>query len=124
MMKGFDMRRVDFKDLEGKVIRRISIDSREVVFICDGGEEFHMFHDQDCCENVSLIDVAGDLLDLIDTPVVRADVSTDEPPPRTPYDDSFTWTFYRITTVKGVVVLRWYGESNGYHSEEVDFYHV
>ena len=65
----------------------------------------------------------GELPDLLGTPITQADVeiSGDDPPGTTikHSDDSFTWTFYRFTTAKGQVVVRWCGESNGYYSEYV-----
>ena len=97
--------------------------SDSIVFTCEDGSEYTMYHDQDCCESVSINDVEGDVSDLIGSPVVVAEevTSDDRPVPDREYIDSYTWTFYRLATAKGFVVLRWLGESNGYYSESVDF---
>ena len=94
-----------------------------VVFTCDDGSEYTMYHEQDCCESVQINDVEGDASDLIGSPIVVAEEfsSDDQPAPPGEYDESYTWTFYRLATAKGFVVLRWLGESNGYYSESVDF---
>lgn len=39
-------------------------------------------------------------------------------------DGSETKTFYWFRTEKGEVTIRWYGSSNGYYSESVNFVHV
>lgn len=36
-------------------------------------------------------------------------------------DDSHTWTYYTLMTQEHTIVFRWYGASNGYYSEEVNF---
>lgn len=86
------------------------------------GLVFTFYHEQDCCESVYIEEIIGDLDDLIGTPVVMAEeVYNAETPDDTEKEtyDSFTWTFYRIATQKGLVVLRFLGESNGYYSESV-----
>jgi len=117
-----------FSDLLGKTITHIKGEKGddELIFTCSDGVRYIMYHNQSCCESVYLEDVCGELNDLLDSPIVQAEENTSDenPPGVTPeYQDSFTWTwtFYRIATAKGQVVLRWYGESNGYYSESVDF---
>ncbi len=83
-----------------------------------------MHHHQDCCESVSIQDVCGELSDLVGTPILQAEEnSSGEDPADCPKRDyqpeSMTWTFYRIATMKGQVVIRWLGTSNGYYSERI-----
>lgn len=99
-------------------------DSGEVRFYADDGRVWTLFHDQDCCEVVRVADVEGDLNALIGKPVLVAEEvsNADGPDPSTDADrqnDSYTWTFYKIATVRGHVDIRWLGESNGYYSERV-----
>lgn len=121
-------RYLDIDVLVNKTLSEINIneDRDEITFTLLNGEAYRLFHDQDCCEGVYIDDICGDLDDLIGSPVVRAtkDTNEDENPKgvKIPeYQDSFTWTFYNIATAKGHVTIRWYGESNGYYSESVDF---
>jgi hypothetical protein len=103
--------------------------SREITFTATNGKSWVMNHPQDCCEYVDLEDVCGDIKDLIGSPILIAEcITSRENPPNITINladqDSFTWTFYKLATIKGSVTFRWYGESNGYYSEEVDFYEV
>jgi hypothetical protein len=69
---------------------------------------------------VRLEELHGDLSDLEGTPILAASCETNsEGAKPQEYSDSWTWTFYRFTTIKGSVVMRWLGESNGYYSESV-----
>lgn len=96
----------------------------ELIFTLDTGEQYKMYHRQDCCENVSIEDIIGELDDLIGSPLLMAEEVTSDANPEgvtKGYQESFTWTFYKFATIKGYVTIRWYGESNGYYSESVDF---
>lgn len=87
-------------------------------FTTADGCEFIFYHQQDCCEDVRIEDIVGDLDDLCGTPIVGATETVQE----CPWQDAIgTWTFYRFSTVKGTVTVRWLGESNGFYSESVDF---
>lgn len=107
--------------LFGKTLADVKVtdDKTEIYFTTTSGQKFKMFHNQDCCERVLVEDVCGDLSDLIGSPILQADESRSEK--KDEYDGACEWTFYRLTTMKGQVVIRWYGTSNGYYSTSVDF---
>ena len=116
---------MEITELIGKTLTEVINNEDELTFVCDNGDKYKLYHEQDCCENVSIEDINGDLKDLIGTPILKAEESTSEKNPEgielPEYQDCFTWTFYKLATINGYVDIRWYGESNGYYSEAVDF---
>ncbi|HCL4455120.1 TPA: hypothetical protein N2D10_003147 [Clostridium botulinum] len=118
-------KKVEIDVLKGKTITDIKIIfDYEIYFYCKTGEVYKMYHESECCEDISLEDICGDLNDLINLPIVIAEEITNYDNPKYKENDSFTWTFYKISTVKGHVTIRWYGTSNGCYSEFVDFIQV
>lgn len=116
----------EFRELVGKTLVSVetNMDMDQITFITDVGEKFLMYHEQDCCEGVSIEDINGNLEDLLGTPILVAEESTSEENPagiEIEYQDSFTWTFYKLATINGYVDIRWYGGSNGDYSEDVSF---
>ena len=102
-----------------------------------------MYLRKDCCESVSIIDINGDLDDLIGTQFYYEEVSNDD------FVNAFESKFknktkmiitkrtmkatislescvdvLQISNDKGYVDIRWFGESNSYYSESVDFIQV
>ena len=130
---------VPFSSLQGKTLTAIEVERESDGFIkfhTTDGETFEMFHLQDCCESVEIEDICGDLDDLIGSPILIAEEvehrgETPEMKTRRLIDpsmpepaDSETWTFYKLDTAKGGVTIRWWGQSNGYYSESVDFVRI
>ena len=114
---------VDFESLLGKVMKEVDVGNDNIKFVTVDGEVYNMYHCQDCCESVSVESVVGDVQDLIGVPLLVAEESSSGENPEgaevSEYQESFTWTFYKLATIKGYVDIRWYGESNGYYSESV-----
>ncbi len=111
-------------DLIGKTFKEVrgGVGDDEIVLVCEDGE-FRFFHSQSCCESVSVEDICGDMEDLVGSPILIAEEATSGENPEgvhIEYQDSFTWTFYKLATRKGYVDIRWYGSSNGYYGEGVD----
>ena len=119
---------MNFSILKGLTITSIDgleDDSAEVIFTTSEGRRFEMSHSQDCCERVSIEDVCGDVNDLLNSPILLAEKETSDEDPvdvnKEYHDDLYCWTFYKLSTFKGDVTIRWYGESNGYYSVSVNF---
>jgi hypothetical protein len=115
-----------FSDLLGKTLVRVDrIDDERIEFETIDGRTFVLQHHQDCCENVEIESIAGDLSDLVGVPILLAEeAESDQTPADYKQDykpESQTWTFYKLRTIKGSVDIRWHGTSNGCYSESVCF---
>lgn len=114
--------KIKFSELEKKTFDKvIKLFDIAIIFV-DAEYYYIQYHNQSCCEHVSIEDICGDLEDLVNTPIVQSEEtsskhSEDE-------NRSETWTFYRMSSRKGGVVIRWYGSSNGWYSERAELVRI
>lgn len=113
---------MEFSELKGLTCSQVfQTDNDEIHFKIQDGRHFKLHHEQDCCETVAIEDITGNLADLIGSPLLQAEENSNSDNPK-PEDaeESHTWTFYRLATEKGSVVIRFYGSSNSYYSESAE----
>lgn len=117
---------LNIRILKGQILSDIKKTHNEIIFTTNNNIKYLMIHEQDCCEDVVIEDINGDLNDLIGSPIINAYEETNDGYLNDDTDegDTFTWTFYNISTIKGTVIIRWYGVSNGYYSESVSFIRI
>ena len=112
----------DITDIRGMIFTSVRQNGDFILFENDEWL-VEIGHHQDCCEDVYIESLVGDLYDLINTPILVADERTcnyDPPNGRNPV--SYSWTFYCFASVKGYVDIRWFGSSNGYYGERANVY--
>jgi len=99
----------------------------QLIFKSTCGRTFRLGTDD--CSAPELIDIVGDLQDLVGHPLLQAESVQSKAKLSNRYKfsrkkaDTHTksmWTYYKFATIKGHVHLRWLGESD-YYSVEVDF---
>lgn len=117
------------KEIVGKVltgVEGLEVDSEKVVLYFSDNTQMVFEHYQDCCEQVYLLDYICDV-DLSKPSVVLQAEERESKDISCPVtglgkdDESNTWTFYSINTSTGEIFMRWYGTSNGYYSEAVNY---
>lgn len=111
--------------LVGETLKYVdSDDCDQIKLTTESGKEFIIYHSQDCCESVRILDTEGNWHDLIGRVIVSASHDEQSNPGKeeigVDYYDSATLTTLTFKTDKNTVISRWIGESNGYYSESVD----
>ena len=120
-------RSTDICELLGKTLLKVEgcvVGNDSIYFTTSDGKKYKMYHRQDCCECVDIDDVCGEVVNLIGQPLLMAEEISCDNGAKDKWDDSYTWTFYKLATINGYVTIKWYGTSNGYYSESVDFEEV
>lgn len=89
---------------------------------------YKLEHVSECYESVTIEDINGDLSDLVGSPILVSEVVTKDATKEYMNSKeeifSATWSFYKFATIKGHVVVRFIGVSNGCYSELVNFYKI
>lgn len=121
----------NFEDLLGKTIIDIEKDKENsfLRFKTSDNKIYEMSR-LDEYGSVEIEDIVGDLNDLINTPILLAEVvySQDNPQHSKTYKDinecnEILWTYYKLATIKGYVDIRWFGD-NYYYSNICNFFEV
>lgn len=107
------------EQLIGKIPVNVTRRHDAILFNMSDGTNWILMHDQDCCEEVTLEDVTGDLTDLVGRAITHANERTQDDP--NAYE-SGTWSFYNVGNHWQTVQFRFYGSSNGYYSETASLF--
>lgn len=114
--------KVDVKceELINQIPTKVVIENdNEIYFYLENGKIYRFYHIQECCEEVWVEDISGNLQDIVGEKIINFEKRTNKLK-----DTPTTYTYYDIDTFNYHIQIRWCGESNGYYSEEVDLEEV
>lgn len=124
----------NYNEVIGEVVKEVYVGEYETSLLLEfeSGNGLLLTHYQDCCEYVAIDDIVGGKLeDLKGQKILKFEevinIDLDEKPKNLDIDEeiySSTWTFYKISTFKDDITIRWFGTSNGWYSEKVDVEHI
>ena len=124
----------NYNEVIGEVVKEVYVGEYETSLLLEfeSGNGLLLTHYQDCCEYVAIDDIVGGKLeDLKGQKILKFEevinIDLDEKPKNLDIDEeiySSTWTFYKISTFKDDITIRWFGTSNGWYSEKVDVVHI
>lgn len=111
--------------ITGKITKVIKDEADEwVALVLETGEIYVAFHEQDCCEHVWITDY-GDIESAVGEHLMQLGSVSSDGGEELPDDQgSHTWTFVNVRTDKDAYQLRFYGTSNGYYSEDAQWYRL
>jgi len=130
-----------FDDLKGSMIKEIIMPDDiprhaigrmveyeylgHVLLVLSDYSVYMMHHCQNCCEEVCLVDVCGDVDDVCGAPLMLAN-ETEGTCDAVDGDPCgvLSWAFYNLATINGYVTLTFRGDSNGYYTLDMDFERV
>ena len=110
------------KDLEGELITEIDVidnenQNNQVLITTASGRQFLIHHSQDWCEYVRIEGIDGEFRHLVGKVIEQASEVVED---CSEGYESATRTTHTFKADKNTVVVRWFGESNGFYSESVD----
>lgn len=96
---------VKVEDLIGKVFTKVYISENKDEMIFENDTEiYNFYHDQYCCEYVSIEDVVGDLRDLENSPIVMSEEVSRTSSKTEYFDHSKTWFFTNMQLLKDMLL--------------------
>lgn len=112
---------MSIKNLIGETLEYIDIDedNNQILLTTKSGKRIMIYHHQDCCESVRIVDTVGNWDNLIGKVIIDTDEEIISSSDKDGYD-SRTETNLTFKVDGDTVISKWIGESNGYYSENVD----